>query len=302
MITWTVGSGGLLGGAVERAAGRAFGATPVPWSDRARAGAVLAADAVRFADEAGQDPWRIVWAAGAATVAATQEQADSEVGALRALLESVRAAAPPGPGCVFITSSAGGVYAGSAAPPFDATTVPAPISAYGRLKLAQEALAVDLLHGACPVVIGRVANLYGPGQNLAKLQGLVSRLVLAALTQRPINIFVPLETTRDYVYVDDAAADVIALCDAAAEQRAEARVAVIASGAGVSVGQLVRSVQLVTKRRVPIALGTHPSSRGQVVDLRLVPTTVRAGMALPAGIKRVQLDLLARLQRMPVTA
>lgn len=302
MITWTVGSGGLLGGAVERAAGRAFSGSAVPWTDPAGCAAVLASDAARFTREAGQDPWRLVWSAGAATVSASQEEADSEIAALRGLLEALRSTPPRGPGCAFITSSAGGVYAGSAAPPFDARTIPAPISAYGRLKLAQEALAVDVLHGVCPVVIGRVANLYGPGQNLAKLQGLVSRLVLATLTQQPINIFVPLETTRDYVYVDDAAADVIALCDEAVATQAEARVTVIASGVGVSVGQLIRSVQLVTKRRVPIALGTHPSSRNQVIDLRLVPTTAHPGMALPAGIKRVQLDLLARLQRMPVTA
>ena len=54
-------------------------------------------------------------------------------------------------------------------------------------------------------MIGRFSNLYGPGQNLGKLQGLISRLALSAVTRQPINIFVPLDTIRDYVYVDDAA-------------------------------------------------------------------------------------------------
>jgi nucleoside-diphosphate-sugar epimerase len=78
-----------------------------------------------------------------------------------------------------------------------------PLSAYGELKLHQEATARLMLEGVCAVLVGRVSNLYGPGQNLAKLQGLISRLALAAATRQPLNIFVSLDTLRDYIYVDD---------------------------------------------------------------------------------------------------
>ena len=49
------------------------------------------------------------------------------------------------------------------------------------------------------VLVGRIANLYGPGQNLAKPQGLVSQLCLANLTGQPLSIYVSLDTLRDYL-------------------------------------------------------------------------------------------------------
>lgn len=195
-----------------------------------------------------------------------------------------------------MTSSAGGVYAGSAQPPFDVDTPAVPLSPYGELKVAQEALALELLSSTCPVVIGRISNLYGPGQNLAKLQGLISRLALSAVTQQPINIFVPLDTIRDYIYVDDAARAILdAIALAAAEDRH--RRLVIASGQPTTVGQVIRTMNLVAKRRVPVALGSHPSAYAQSLDLRLNPTVpLEATTPLPAGMKAVFLDILTRVQ------
>ncbi len=195
-----------------------------------------------------------------------------------------------------MTSSAGGVYAGSEHPPFDIDTPVAPLSPYGELKVAQEGLALEILSGTCPVAIGRISNLYGPGQNLSKLQGLISRLALSAVTQQPINIFVPLDTIRDYIYVDDAARAILeAVQDAVTEDR-NVRL-VIASGQPTTVGQVIRTMNLVAKRRVPVALGSHPSAHAQSLDLRLAPTVpLEATMPLPAGMKTVFLDILNRVQ------
>ncbi len=93
------------------------------------------------------------------------------------------------------------------------------------------------------------------------------------MTQQPINIFVPLDTIRDYIYVDDAAVAVTEAVERSlAGQPAVAQVLVIASGQPTTVGQLLRTMNQVTKRRVPVALGTHPSAYAQSLDLRLVPT------------------------------
>ncbi|MCF8557899.1 MAG: SDR family oxidoreductase, partial [Candidatus Nanopelagicales bacterium] len=192
----------------------------------------------------------------------------------------------------------GGVYAGSVNPPFEAATTPVPLSPYGELKLAQENLANDTLSSVCPLVIGRVSNLYGPGQNLTKLQGLISRLALAAVTRQPINIFVPLDTIRDYIYVDDAARAVLqATARAASAGQPTTSVQVVASGQPATVGQVLRTMNLVAKRRVPVALGSHPSSTAQSSDLRLEPTVpLDAVTTLPAGMKAVYLDVLERVQ------
>ena len=303
MITWVIGRGGLLGSAIHRQCAEPFDGSPVPWDDPTAAANVLQSDATRFRSEAGDGPWAVIWAAGAATTSTSAEQAESELETLRALLTALRDNPPAGPGAVFLTSSAGGVYAGSSDPPFDAATPPVALSPYGELKLRQEALATELLSGVCPLVIGRFSNLYGPGQNLTKLQGLISRLALAAVTQQPINIFVPLDTIRDYIYVDDAASAALSAVARAATQDADKpTILVIASGQPATVGQVIRTMNQVTKRRVPVALGSHASASAQSMDLRLTPTVaLDTTTPLPAGMKPVFLDILERVQRQSLT-
>lgn len=304
MITWIIGGGGLLGTAIRHRSERVFAGSRVPWSDPGAVDAVLRRDLEAFRTEADGGPWAIAWTAGAATVASDADQTAPELAVLRPLLEDLRSRPPAGPGAFFLTSSAGGVYAGSARPPFDEVTVPVPISAYGELKLQQEGLATELLDGICPLVIGRVSNLYGPGQNLAKLQGLISQLALAAITHQPINIFVPLDTVRDYVYVDDAADAAVRLMEeAVATQPHGAAIRIIASGEGTTIAHLLRTAQDISRKRVPIALGSHPSARVQTLDLRFVPSDsggLRPRTPLPVGMKCVFDGIMRQLQlRLP---
>ena len=294
MLTWTVGAGGLLGSALTRHAREAFVSGPVPWTDAVGTSSALQQNLDRFRAQAGDGDWAILWAAGAATVASGQAQADAELAIFRAFVDSVAARPPAGQGRFLLASSAGGVYAGASHPPFAASTAPAPLGVYGHLKLAQENAAAHALAGTCPVVVARIANLYGPGQNLAKLQGLVSRLAWCAATQTPANIFVPLDTIRDYVYVDDAARTCLQVIERATQHT---EIAVIASGRPVTVGQLIRTVQQVTKRHIPVALGSHASARDQVLDLRLEPSIeIDRQTPLPVGVKDVFLDILTRMQ------
>ena len=55
------------------------------------------------------------------------------------------------------------------------------------------------------VVIGRITNLYGPLQNRSKGQGLITSIFQQTLQRKPVNVFVGLDTMRNYIYVDDAA-------------------------------------------------------------------------------------------------
>ena len=304
MITWVVGAGGLLGSAIQRHVGEPFDGSPVPWGDLAKSATVLREDTARFFAEAHGRPWAIIWAAGEATVSTPAEGTAGELSTLRALCEAVRELSAPASsaGVFFVTSSAGGVYAGSANPPFSVDSTPVPVSPYGELKLAQEAIARELLADRCSVVIGRFSNLYGPGQNLDKLQGLISRLALSAATSKPVNIFVSLDTIRDYLYVDDAALATLALVSAATLRPPESpATTIIASGEPTTIGQLIRTVNQVTKRKVPVALGSHASATAQVADLRLVPFDgAIARTPLPAGVRRVYLDILDRLQQKPL--
>ena len=302
MITWVIGSGGLLGSALVQHLDSTFPASPVPWADPELAALHLDREAERFASYLDGSPWSIIWAAGAATTSSSAEEARSELESLRGLLSGIREHLPSNRGRFFLTSSAGGVYAGSVNPPFDRDTAVRPLSAYGELKVAQETLTSDMLADFATLTIGRVSNLYGPGQDLRKLQGLISRLALASITRQPINIFVPLDTIRDYIYVDDAARLIVDLTKTS-PMPDSVSVEVVASGMPTTIGQLIQTMTLLSKKRVPVALGSHPSSRAQALDLRLEPSAqLAAPTPLPVGMKAVHLDILARLQRHSVTA
>ena len=86
-----------------------------------------------------------------------------------------------------------------------------PISPYGDAKLAIE-VALERLGTTTglPTFTGRIANLYGPGQNITKPQGLISQLCRAYLAREPLSIYVSLDTARDYIFAPDAGRMVVA--------------------------------------------------------------------------------------------
>ena len=308
-LAWTIGAGGLIGSAIHTQAKNPFHASVIPWSDNTESLQELTKNLEDFKAQAGAGPWTIIWAAGAATVASSETETAQETLLLKGFLEALKASPPQGSGVFFLTSSAGGVFAGATNPPFDDASEPHPISPYGHAKLANEHLAQEILTEVCRVVIGRFSNIYGPGQKLNKLQGLISCLALSAATREPINVFVPLSTVRDYIYVDDAAATAHAWIENshAALDSHDPKVAIklIASGQGTSVGQLIRITQDVSHRKVPIAMGSHPSSTAQAADLRFTPSIIAGDplplTPMPVGVKRVVEAILRQLQATPTT-
>ncbi|MBO9523807.1 MAG: NAD-dependent epimerase/dehydratase family protein [Nocardioidaceae bacterium] len=264
---WVVGAGGLLGGAVARAArerGIPVLTARVPWSDPDAAVAALTATAASLPTTG----WRLAWCAGSGVVSSTTDHLDAEVGTLHRFLTGWRPQADANRCGVFVASSAGGVYAGSASPPFTENTEPVPISPYGAAKLRVEREFEQFAEArAVPLLVGRIANLYGPGQDLGKGQGLVSLLCEAHLRHRPLSIYVPLDTRRDYLYVDDAAAMVLDGLDLLAE-RPGRRVRILASGRPATVAELLGELRRVSRRRPPMILGSSPVAGMQAADLR----------------------------------
>ena len=80
------------------------------------------------------------------------------------------------------------------------------MSDYGRAKLRQEQTLATWSRQRPDVstIVVRVSNLYGPGQRLDKPQGLISHMARSVIYGRPIHIFVPLDTVRDYLFAEDA--------------------------------------------------------------------------------------------------
>lgn len=292
--TLVVGAGGLLGSSVVRDLrrhGRPHETVRVPWSAPEHAADALsdAAERLLFTGR----PWRLLWCAGAGVVATSQPELDAELSTLRTFLDRLAARATgAAPGGLFLASSAGGVYAGSSGPPFTERTEPRPISPYGHAKVAAENAVRDFaVASGVPAFIGRIANLYGPGQDPQKAQGLITVLCRSHLARRPASIYVSLDTARDYVFVDDAARVSIAGVERVArEQPGTVVTKVIASQQGTTVAAILGELRRITKHRPKVVLGASPLARFQVRDLRfrsevwpdldgLVTTSLPAGMA-----------------------
>jgi UDP-glucose 4-epimerase len=266
-VIWVVGGSGLLGSAVRRRAaldGHPVLTSPIPWEDPERAVEALLATATSL--PAGG--WWLAWCAGGAVVASGEDQIGRELQVLREFLARWQPAEVSA-GAIFFASSGGAVYAGSSGPPFTEDTVPVPLAPYGHGKLQAEALFTDFAkRTSVPLLIGRISNLYGPGQNLSKGQGLVSLLCQAHLTGKPLSIFVSHDTKRDYLYVDDAAEMVIEGLGAIA--RAEGvYVKILASGRSVTVAELIGELRRINRVLPPVVSGRSPVTRFQVSDLRM---------------------------------
>jgi UDP-glucose 4-epimerase len=300
-LIWTIGSGGLIGSAINQKSEFPFQATPVRWSDSNLALIDLKQNLNKFLDQSNQySRWAIVWAAGSATTSTHQDQADQELELFQKFIDELSGQHPNTSGEFLLISSAGGIYAGSSNPPFTEDTPPCPIGIYGALKLAQEDIARNgLAHADFRVTIARVSNAYGPGQDLTKLQGLISRLALGTIKRDPLNLFVPLSTVRDFIYTEDLAARVQQLiCE---EQiSVNPRIRIIASETGSSLAYVIKVCQDVFHRKIPIAFGSHPSASAQAADLRFTSKfsdqqdSLIHVTSLPVGIKAVFDDLLER--------
>jgi len=293
MNTWIIGAGGLLGRSLTTVFPNTYKATAIDWSDQNQSIVQLESNLENFLASISHDHenFCIVWAAGHATVSSDAETCQKEQLVFESFLQVLNRVNTAGRGRFFLTSSAGGVYAGSPNPPFANDSPTMPTSNYGLLKLSQEQAALQLSDWR--VNIGRISNLYGPGQDLNKLQGLVSRLVLAALEKKTINIYVPLDTIRDFIYVQDAAETILEIVTGSHSPV----ISVIASGEPKSLGAVIHQVQDIIRVKIPVAYGIHSSSAGQAPDLRMIPTIQSPHTTpFPAGVKQVIADLVDRLQ------
>jgi UDP-glucose 4-epimerase len=303
-ITWVVGAGGLLGQHVHAASARTFAGPPVPWRDPGPARAALRQGIRDLLAKAGPDGWNVAWCAGAGVVATDADAVEAERETFRSFLADLAEhAGARSPGALFFASSAGAVYAGSDGPPFTEETAARPRTPYGAAKLAMEGDVREFSAATrTPAFIGRIANLYGPGQNLGKAQGLVSHICRSHVSGQPLLLYVPLDTMRDYLFVRDCAAAVVAgLSRARTADEPPVVTKILASGRSTTVAGLLGESSRLFRRRPRVVLGSSPAATGQVRDLRLRSTVWPeldhlARTPLPVGMAATAADVGRRLR------
>ncbi|WP_299087403.1 NAD-dependent epimerase/dehydratase family protein [uncultured Microbacterium sp.] len=299
---WVIGRG-LLGGAIADTTST-FPATTIDWSSPDRALASLSLALAEFALTV-DDRWEIYWCAGRGVTSTPVDVMESEGRVFAAFTDAVRhTLGVRADGRFFLASSVGGIYAGSPHPPFAESTPPAPLSAYGRTKLAmEESLRASVEGTSTRALVGRITNLYGSGQDLSKGQGLISALIDSSVVGRPISIYVSLDTLRDYIHVDDCARIIRGGVDRlGAEPAGSTTVKIVGSMTAVSIGALIGELSRIRRRRVPIVLGQGDAT-GQSLDLRVRSEVWRdldtvASTTLPEGLGELfRSRLTAHMQR-----
>jgi UDP-glucose 4-epimerase len=158
-------------------------------------------------------------------------------------------AAAAGVGHLLFASSGGTVYGRVDQLPIGEATPLAPISAYGAEKVAAEAYLHVIAHGyGLKVTVLRVANLYGPGQQPGRGQGVIATALHRALTGVPLEVWGDGSTIRDYVYIDDVAEAFMAVLD----QPKPFQILNIGTGIGTSLTSLIQVMEQVLERRIAV--------------------------------------------------
>jgi UDP-glucose 4-epimerase len=339
-LVWVIGRGGLLGQSLETA----FDPTgssdllwrspePIAWLAPGAGANDLRHQVGAFLREAGDRQWSVAWCAGAGVTDSSGQALQLELAALAETLEALAAAPRGSDGAFFFASSAGGVYAGVGAPPYDESSPVRPLGAYGRAKLDAEALVTAWSHRTgTPSLIGRIANLYGPGQNLAKAQGLISQICRSHLTGQPVSIYVSLDTLRDYFFAPDCAQLIVEGLARLRQERSASQqgrgagagvgtglvsasstggvtgevtglvtTKILASQRAITIGAVIGEMRRIFKRAPRVVLGASPVAALQAKDLslrsRVWPDLDRRSLTpLPVGIAATAADLLRRLQ------
>ncbi len=184
---------------------------------------------------------------------------------------------------VFASSNAA---AGDHEPPSDETDLPHPVSPYGASKLAIEAYAqaYAATYGlaACSL---RFSNAYGP-HSLHK-RSVVAAWLRAGLAGDPITIHGDGGQTRDFVFVGDLAAAVIAALDAP-EDRVAGELFQAGTGVETTVAELASGIERAIGRPLDVRYG--PARAGDVrrnvarVDKAAATLGYRAAVSLDDGL------------------
>ena len=112
----------------------------------------------------------------------------------------------------FVLASSCAVYGDAAELPIAETTPPHPLSPYAGAKLASEGVCADAADaGQLTAVCLRFFNVYGPRQDPGSAySGVISRFLSAAAAAGPVTIFGDGRQSRDFVYVADVVAAILA--------------------------------------------------------------------------------------------
>ena len=178
-----------------------------------------------------------------------------------------------------VNFSSGGTIYGNGEPPFDEARPRVPISAYGKAKVEMERLLAGRPGRGVSV---RIANPYGPGQYPAPGQGVISHWLFSLAGGTPIEVLGGLDAKRDYIYIDDLTAALVAL-----GRVPEVPLALnLGSGRGTPLGEVLAAVEAACHAANPQII----TKGARNFDVRDTHLDITVAKALLGWAPRVQLE------------
>ncbi len=276
-------------------------ATVFNWSSKSTLYRQIDFNVNQFSQYVGNDSWTIYWCAGAGTVSSSEVLLEQELDAVEQLFRCIRKyfGRRTTNGQFFFASSIGGMYSGTTQQPISELTDPVPAGIYGKQKQKVENLFVEFAsENKCKLLIGRIANLYGLNQNLSKNQGLISSICKAKILQQPVNIYSELDTVRNYIYVDDAARQIVRLNSfLSLELESKSVIQLIASRHNHSISAILKEIENVFGEPINYSLRSNPNPsiypRNLSVRIKTGEiTTEPCAVSLSVGISYVRRELI----------
>lgn len=171
---------------------------------------------------------------------------DAHIGPTISLLDACVAA---GVRHIIFTSSGGTVYGIPRYTPIDEEHPTFPISSYGIQKVTIEHYLrlYQRIHGL-PATVLRIANPYGPGQNIGRNQGLIGTVCSKLVRGEVLDVWGDGSVVRDYIYIDD----VVAALRAVMLETPGYSVYNLGSGKGTSITQLLAAFEEAGLPRVGV--------------------------------------------------
>ncbi len=198
------------------------------------------------------------------------------------VLEAVRRL----PECGVVFASTGGAIYGEGAGrelPFGEDAEAAPEAAYGASKLAAEGYLglYRRLYGL-PAVALRFGNVYGPRQDPHGEAGVVAIFCGLLGDRQPLKVFGDGEQTRDYVYVDDVVAALLATGESTTERMSELRLAYNV-GTGIETSVITLATELAKACGVEPELDFQPARAGEVQRVSIDAGALRRDLGWAPG-------------------
>lgn len=268
-LAWVIGEGGLLGSSLKIELARDGSALFSPsssfsWGNAAELTEQFVAALKQFETLANkEDSWAIYWAAGAGNMHSKASDLKSETQALAMLVELIQGSTlDMSVGTFQFSSSAGAIYAGSSEQVITEDSPIAPINPYALEKLEQEKLIAQLqkCDSRFTILISRISSVFGRRKKKTSEQGLLGQMAEKVVRNEVIHIYVPLETLRDYIHVDDAARAIVSAVHLVQGKGGQS-IKIIASQSSYSIAQIIAMFKKIGRRHVRVVSHTIESSK-----------------------------------------